>query len=224
MAGSFIRKTIGGDKLNRFLEDIKQSGIDLQQILFFCIGTDRSSGDSFGPMVGTLLEQEGYPYVQGTLKEPCDANTLLNHLRNVPQGKTVIAIDACLGRDAASVGKFQVSRGPIEPGQSMGSRLPGVGDFSIGGIVNIHEGQPYRILQSTSLYRVLTMAHQLVSAIKETFPLPENPDIGRPAHLAEQTLLQISSSTAADEPASILESPSSSSPSSLTDSLLPKPR
>ncbi|WP_010277425.1 spore protease YyaC [Paenibacillus senegalensis] len=197
MAGSFIRKTIGGEKLNRFFEDIKDSGRDVRQILFLCIGTDRSAGDSFGPIVGTLLEQEGYPYVQGTLQRPCDANTLLHHLRHVPEGKTVIAIDACLGRDAASVGKFQVSHGPIEPGQSMGSRLPGVGDFSIGGIVNIYEGQPYRILQSTSLYRVLTMANQLVKAVKQAFPLCPGEAADELERSAEQTLARLASASLA---------------------------
>lgn len=171
MKHSLDRRTIDGERLDSFFAAVKQSGIRLEETVFLCIGTDRSTGDSFGPLVGTLLRQAGYPYVQGTLEQPCDANTLLQHLKAIPPGKVLIAIDACLGRDAASVGRFQVARGPIEPGKSMGSRLPGVGDFSIAGIVNRNEGQAYRMLQTTSLYLVMKMATELVSSVKREFPL-----------------------------------------------------
>lgn len=199
MASLFKYKTIGQEKLIRFLEEIKHSGIEVEQLLFFCIGTDRSSGDSFGPVVGSLLQLEGYPHVRGTLQQPCDANTLLYQLGHIPPGKTVIAIDACLGLDAASVGKFQVSQGPIKPGQSIGRGLPDVGDYSIGGIVNIHEGQAYRVLQSTSLFRVLQMAQQLVTAIKQSFSLgSERKMAAKDASSAEQALLNLISTHPSD--------------------------
>ncbi|WP_276322275.1 DUF1256 domain-containing protein [Cohnella luojiensis] len=44
------------------------------ELTFLCIGTDRSTGDSLGPWVGTMLEEKGFTRVIGTLREPCDAD------------------------------------------------------------------------------------------------------------------------------------------------------
>ncbi|GIP35413.1 spore protease YyaC [Paenibacillus sp. J2TS4] len=167
----FERKNIRGERLAEFLQAIGAQGLGEKELFFLCIGTDRSSGDAFGPLVGTLLREAGYRQVAGTLEQPCDADTLEHYLQQIPDDKIVIALDACLGRQSSSVGLFQVATGPLEPGKSMGCSLPSVGHFSIAAIVNRNEGQPYRVLQTTSLHLVLRMAHQLVEAVKEAFPL-----------------------------------------------------
>lgn len=47
-------------------------------IILVCIGTDRSTGDALGPLVGTKLEQVGITNFQvfGTLDEPVHALNL----------------------------------------------------------------------------------------------------------------------------------------------------
>ena len=42
------------------------------EILFLCIGTDRSTGDSLGPLIGYKLKEKGMrnARVLGTLEEP----------------------------------------------------------------------------------------------------------------------------------------------------------
>ncbi|CAG7646256.1 spore protease YyaC [Paenibacillus allorhizosphaerae] len=166
------RKKIKAAELPDFLLHIKNEGVSSADLLFLCIGTDRSSGDALGPLVGTMLTEAGYPDVIGTLAYPFDASNMRERLMEMPPGKKVLAIDACLGQ-AASLAWFQVSNRPIEPGKSVGKQLPMVGDYSIAGIVNVDSGQKYAILQSTSLYRVMTMAGEIVAAIRGVFPLEQ---------------------------------------------------
>lgn len=131
-----------------------------------CVGTDRSTGDSFGPLVGSLLQAAGYPHVIGTLDRPCDSVTLTARLTEVPQGAPVLAIDCVVGQ---SVGFFQLSPHPLEPGKSLGKPLPKVGGASLLGIVCLNRANPYTALQSASLHQVLRMAADASNAILEAF-------------------------------------------------------
>ncbi|MCS7464748.1 spore protease YyaC [Paenibacillus doosanensis] len=171
-AAPLIRKKVKGPELAEFLQSIRGKGSEFegQSMLFLCIGTDRSTGDALGPLVGTMLEEAGYPHVIGTLARPLDASNMIERLAEIPPSLKVLAIDACLGQPA-SVASYQVSNQPMEPGKSLGKQLPAVGDYSIAGIVNVDGGQKYSTLQSTSLNRVMTMAKEIVSAIKRVFPL-----------------------------------------------------
>jgi putative sporulation protein YyaC len=167
-----VRNRVKGPELSEFLLSICRSGVDAQQLMFLCIGTDRSTGDSLGPLVGTMLEEAGYPHVIGTLQYPLDASNMMNRLRGLQPYRTVIAIDACLGQPS-SVASYQVSNQPLEPGKSVGRSLPPIGNYSIAAIVNINGGNQYALLQSTPLYRVLTMAKEIAAAIAVVFPLDE---------------------------------------------------
>ncbi|TDF94074.1 spore protease YyaC [Paenibacillus piri] len=164
-----FRKRIKGPELTTFLMSIRQNGASADDLLFLCVGTDRSTGDALGPLVGMMLEESGFPHVIGTLRDPLDAGNMVERLSGLPAGKTVIAIDACLGQPS-SLACYQVSNQPLEPGKSLGKALPSVGDYTIAAIVNVDGGNKYTILQSTPLYRVYTMAHEIAAAVKEAFP------------------------------------------------------
>ncbi|NOU96446.1 spore protease YyaC [Paenibacillus sp. LMG 31456] len=165
-----FRKRIKGAELADFLQTIRQLGVDVDDLLFLCVGTDRSTGDALGPLVGMMLEDAGYPHVIGTLKSPLDAGNIKERLSALPQGKLVIAIDACLGQPA-SLASYQVSNQPLEPGKSLGKQLPAIGDYTIAAIVNVDGGNKYSILQSTPLYRVYLMVGEIVEAVKNVFPI-----------------------------------------------------
>ncbi|MBP1157210.1 MULTISPECIES: spore protease YyaC [unclassified Paenibacillus] len=169
------RKKLKAGELPDFLEMIRSQGIGAQNLLFLCIGTDRSTGDALGPLVGTMLQEAGYPHVVGSLEFPFDASNMRERLQEIPPGLKIVAIDACLGQ-AVSLGWYQVSNRPIEPGKSVGKQLPLVGDYSIAAIVNVDQGQKYAILQSTSLYRIMTMAREIAKAIFTVFPLKAGSD------------------------------------------------
>ncbi|OMD19965.1 spore protease YyaC [Paenibacillus odorifer] len=119
-----------------------------KNIVFACIGTDRSTGDSLGPMVGTYLARMGYEVV-GTLDDPLHAVNLEERINQFDKKKTVIAIDACLGY-STSVGRIDVAKGPV----------------NVGGFME------YMVLQNTRLSLVMKLADQIVQAITQVLPAP----------------------------------------------------
>ena len=144
-----------------------------RRIVVVCVGTDRSTGDSLGPLVGTSLSKYRSPFfdLYGTLEEPVHAmnldETLIDINKHVRK-PFVIGIDACLGQ-AASVGCIQVGTGPVRPGAGVNKDLPPVGDIHITGIVNVGGFMEYFVLQNTRLHLVMRMAdiiaHSLFSSI-----------------------------------------------------------
>lgn len=99
-------------------------------IIYFCIGTDSSTGDCFGPLTGTLLKRLGHKNVMGSLDEPIHARNLEEKLQHVPQGSYVIALDATMG-SFKTVGQLQFRKGPVFPGAAFDRQLPPVGNASI---------------------------------------------------------------------------------------------
>ncbi|MFD0698276.1 spore protease YyaC [Paenibacillus sp. GCM10027628] len=164
-------RKINGEQLRLFLlEIVKEKGLKPDTVAFVCIGTDRSTGDALGPLVGSRLREAGYPMVIGTLEAPCDASNLVERLKEIPEGSVIIAIDACLGQKQ-SVGLYQVSNQPLAPGKSLGKVLPQVGDYTIAAIVNADGPKQYGILQTTSLYSVLKMTEEVTKAILHALPI-----------------------------------------------------
>lgn len=148
-------------KLDELLPDC------LDDISIVCIGTDRSTGDSLGPLVGKYLKQKGIKNVIGTLHDPCHAMNLEESLKRV-KGKFVIGIDASLG-SASDVGKIRCRKGPLRPGAGVGKELPQVGDIHIAGIVNVSGFMEYFVLQNTRLSLVDEMATIISNAICKVF-------------------------------------------------------
>lgn len=138
--------------------------------VLLCIGTDRSTGDCLGPLVGwkvTQLRQNLFA-VYGTLEEPVHAVNLEKTLAEVRQahpGKPILAVDACLGR-LENVGYITVGDGALEPGAGVRKKLPEVGDIHITGVVNVGGYLEYVVLQNTRLSTVMRMAGVIVEGLK----------------------------------------------------------
>lgn len=162
-------RKVGASRLPEFFAGLRTGGIGPERLGFLCIGTDCSSGDAFGPLAGTLLAEAGMANVTGTLERPCDAASLTDRLKELRSDLVIVAVDACLGRPG-SAGMFLVSSQSVEPGRSLGLKLPAVGHYSVLGIVAENTAHPYRALQTASLHRVLTMARQLVAAVQAAYP------------------------------------------------------
>jgi len=150
-------------------------------IVFVCIGTDRSTGDSLGPLIVTLLEEkEIAPYhVYGTLDDPIHAVNMDAKLAEIKEkhfNPFIIGIDACLGR-LKSVGSIQVGNGPVKPGAGVNKELPEVGNMHITGIVNVSGFMEFFVLQNTRLNLVLKMAKTIANGIFESSQqLPKKQD------------------------------------------------
>ncbi|WP_246944304.1 spore protease YyaC [Bacillus pinisoli] len=140
-------------------------------IAIVCIGTDRSTGDALGPLIGTKLEEKGSPlfHVYGTLDDPIHAVNLEDQLKLINSDlhyPFIIGIDACLGR-LKSVGMIQVGDGPVKPGAGVKKELPPVGDMHITGIVNVSGFMEFFVLQNTRLNLVMKMASIISDGIFE---------------------------------------------------------
>jgi len=140
------------------------------EIIVLCVGTDRSTGDALGPLVGTALTRNmiGFP-VYGTLQEPVHAMNLretMDRIRALHREPYTIAVDACLGH-TSSVGCIQIAEGPVKPGAGVNKELPPVGDVHITGIVNVSGFMEYFVLQNTRLCLVVDMAEVIADAIRD---------------------------------------------------------
>ncbi|WP_245948220.1 spore protease YyaC [Paenibacillus sambharensis] len=163
-----VRSVVNTDGLAGFFRAVAAEHPDPLAICMVCIGTDRSTGDAYGPLVGTYLTEYGWPSVIGTLKEPCDAVRLQSAGHSLPEGKLVIAIDACLGKPD-SVGSYVVGAGPLRPAEAVGRPFVEIGDYSVAGVVNRMGIKPYWILQGTSLHLVMEMARQTAAVIRQAW-------------------------------------------------------
>gem|GEM_PF-299145 len=173
------RSRVDGAGLRTFFAAIARRHPDRSGVLFLCIGTDRSSGDAYGPLVGTLLAEAGFPLVAGTLDCPFDADRLAGPGVAIPDGVTVVAVDACLGQPM-SVGAYLTAEGPLRPAEAVRGAYGAFGHYSVAGVVNKTGPRPYAALQAASLGLVLRMARETAEAAAAAWPAAV-----RPAGLAD---------------------------------------
>lgn len=138
-------------------------------LVLVCIGTDRSTGDSLGPLVGTRLKDlDSSLTVYGTLTKPVHATNLADTLAEIEKthdNPIIIAVDACLGR-SESVGSITLSAGALKPGAGVNKDLPQVGDVHFTGIVNVGGYMEFFVLQNTRLGLVWKMANIIAASIQ----------------------------------------------------------
>jgi putative sporulation protein YyaC len=147
------------EALKRQLKEVDKA---YDEICVACIGTDRSTGDSLGPLVGYKLQNSKVKVV-GTLDNPL-------HAKNLPDFKVsastlVIAVDACLGK-MGQVGLITVNKGSIKPGSGVNKDIAPVGDIAIAGIVNFGGYMDFLVLQNTRLSTVMKMADIISEGLK----------------------------------------------------------
>jgi putative sporulation protein YyaC len=156
-------------KLADQLADCFRQISSVRPIVFVCIGTDRSTGDSLGPLVGSRLHKYSYTDIclYGTLDQPVHAMNLSDTMTQLYTDYTdpfVVGIDACLGQ-TTSVGSVKIAGGPVKPGAGVNKDLPPVGHMHITGIVNVSGFMEYFVLQNTRLSLVMNMAELIAKAI-----------------------------------------------------------
>lgn len=138
-----------------------------QEIVFCCIGTDRSTGDALGPFIGSALQKAHFHLpVYGTIAKPLHALNLTTELQTIfeqHQNPFIVAIDASVGT-REHIGQIFVESGPIHPGQAFQKDLPPVGQVSIKGVVNMYDPS-YSHFQTTRLYVIQQMSHVITEAI-----------------------------------------------------------
>jgi len=160
-------KLIGND-LSRILCGRHANG---QHIVILCIGSDRSTGDCLGPLIGYKLagifNENDKVAVLGTLNFPVHAVNLsetIRYIYNEYDNPYVIAIDASLGR-RDHIGYITLGTGALRPGLGVKKRLPSVGDIHITGIVNLSGGADTVVLQTTRLSTIMMLADAIATGL-----------------------------------------------------------
>lgn len=174
----------GGEKFSpgAFSKKLEQFVLDYYKkngpcpILFLCIGSDRITGDSLGPLVGYKLEKHlldpsgrgtiNYQVI-GTLSHPVHALNLKDASSVLKRQKAsflTIAIDASVGM-RESCGSITLSNQPLSPGEGVHRNLPRVGHISVTGIVSDDScDHPFR-LQNIRLCSVMELADSIFQGL-----------------------------------------------------------
>ena len=140
-----------------------------REYVVVCIGTDRSTGDSLGPLTGTFLEAKRPRHltIYGTLHQPVHATNLTDYIDEITRkhrNPFIIAVDACLGKNT-SIGYLIAGTGPIQPGAALKKSLPAIGDVHITGVVNMSGFMEHSVLQNTRLSFVMDMAEKIADLL-----------------------------------------------------------
>ena len=133
----FEMEKFAGRLLLLMMEELKEKR--KTEIVFLCIGTDRSTGDSLGPLIGYKLKERGVKNarVMGTLDHPVHAMNLeacMDRLAEKFPNALVVAVDASVGN------------------------VEHVGDIFITGIVGSSRSGDPLMLQSIRLSIVMRLA------------------------------------------------------------------
>lgn len=172
--------TFNEEVYNNFVQDFsvalreKIRDLEISKLIFLCIGTDRITGDSFGPLVGYklryLFRGKKNAEVIGHLENIVCAHNIsdiINNINNTYESPFLIAIDAAVS-NKTEVGKIIVSKSGMNVGSGVNKRNIYVGNMSIKGIVSKDLRNPkynFKLLQNTSLNLVMNMADCVAQGI-----------------------------------------------------------
>ena len=140
--------------------------------VILCVGTDRITGDSLGPLTGYKLlplfnKLASPPALYGTLETPVHALNMGDFVSDIYKkysAPLVVVIDASLGLPR-HIGRLTLKQGGIYPGSAVGKKMPAIGDISVTGVVNYYHCPEYSILQNTRLNTVMKMAEVISDGI-----------------------------------------------------------
>lgn len=150
--------------IEEVMEEQKRDGV-----VFLCIGTDRSTGDSLGPLIGYKLKEQRVRRMEivGTLERPVHAMNLEQSMAMVRMrypNHVIVAVDASVG-SLDHVGCITLGIGALRPGLGVCKELQAVGDIFITGIVGGYGNYDPLMLQSVRLSVVMRMADYICESI-----------------------------------------------------------
>jgi len=135
-----------------------------RNISYFCIGSDLSTGDCFGPLTGTLLKRMGIPNVIGSLDDTVHAKNMEEKITQLNNSNYVLAIDATMGH-YKDVGNLFFVNEPVRPGAAFKRNLAPVGDASVVLNVAANGFANYLVLGCASMNKVWSASNLLARAI-----------------------------------------------------------
>lgn len=146
------------------------------EFIFLCIGTDRMTGDCFGPLVGTKLQELLSKYnifnisIYGTLKENVsytNVKQIVKTIKEKHKNACIIVIDSALSKEE-NIEKIFVQKEKMSLGRCLSKARIEIGDISIKAVV----GKSYKLakynflsLQNVSLNIVINLSEIVAQGI-----------------------------------------------------------
>jgi putative sporulation protein YyaC len=126
--------------VNEFSSVLKElvKNKEFSNLVFLCVGTDRVTGDSFGPLVGyklkSLFKDTKKVKVFGSLETIVSASNVARVVKEIEEDSFIIAIDSAIS-NTKKVGSIVVRDSSIILGKGLGKQILKIGDMSIKGVV-----------------------------------------------------------------------------------------
>ncbi len=168
------------NKYNKFVMDFEKilCNNNSEFITCVCVGTDRITGDCFGPIVGSILKNKkkrnriNNLEVIGSLDENLSYSKVENEVleKNISNRNTfVICIDSALG-NKSNIGNVIISNSGIEIGKCLGKQRKKMGDITIKAVVGEdlkNKEANFKVLQNIHLNSVMELASIVANGIIE---------------------------------------------------------
>lgn len=152
---------------------------EYDEIIFLCVGTDRITGDCFGPLVGTklncLLEKHNYSNINiyGNLEKNISYTNVENILKDINNKGILIVVDSALSKKD-NIGQIFIKNGKTTLGRGLGKSKIEIGDISIKAVIAKDSKIPtynFKLLQNISLNSVMNMADVVANGIYEVIKI-----------------------------------------------------
>lgn len=166
---------------NKFVCDfyniLNDSNLNYTNLILVCIGTDKMTGDLFGPLVGNKikdLNNEKYlkMIVYGDLENQVifsNANQVINKIKYKYEKPCIIAIDSALSKKE-NIGKIIVKKGGVSYGHALKKKSNEIGDVTVKAIVGInynHVYKNFKSLENVPLNLIVKLANIVANGITE---------------------------------------------------------
>ena len=178
--------TVNSSTKNRFISEIIAKNLEnltqnFSNVVFVFVGTDANTGDSLGPLTGTLLNLESNKiYTYGSLNAPITAKEVpyvAKFIKKAHPTSYIVVVDAALGKKQ-DLGQIKVLKEGIQPGLGVNKKLPVIGDAGIIGVVGEKSAFSESVLGLARLSDVYTMAQVIKNGI-EIFATAKNNNVKR---------------------------------------------
>lgn len=172
-------------KYNKFVcefhRKLNEDNVEKSNIVFLCIGTDRITGDCFGPIVGYKLQENNNLKlnVYGTLEKPVNALNLKDKIKEIYinyENPYIVAIDAALSKKE-NIGKIIINNNFLQAGNGIKNCSINIGNISIRAVIGKKEEtvkKNMEKLQNTSLNMIMNLAKIVSDGIMEVMSKSKN--------------------------------------------------
>ena len=154
-----------------------------RNIVFLCLGTTTIIGDSFGPIVGTLLkknfEKSNTVKIIGDLKEAMTYSKIeenIDYIKEKYSNSLIVVLDAALS-DKHDIGKIFIQNRGLRYAESLHKQNNFLGNISIKAVVGEDMNnniQNFKTLKNVSFEQVKSMSDIVSKGIIDVMNKKEN--------------------------------------------------